>query len=203
MNIDRFEFLKQRGFNPTRILDIGAHQGTVTKQMKELWPGADILMLEANPYLEDTLKTIGIPYKICLLGNENKTVPYYLTKKWLLSSGNSIYREQTPDYSDEHIASIQLPMLKLDDVLKGESFDLIKIDTQGSEVDILTGGINVVKTAKYVIIECSLIEYNKGGNKIHDIFQFMTSQGLFMKDIIDLSYNDDILIQIDLLFERV
>lgn len=203
MNIDRFEFLKQRGFTPTRILDIGAHQGTVAKQMKELWPGADILMLEANPYLEDTLKTIGIPYKICLLGNENKTVPYYLTKKWLLSSGNSIYREQTPDYSDEHIASIQLPMLKLDDVLKGESFDLIKIDTQGSEVDILTGGINVVKTAKYVIIECSLIEYNKGGNKIHDIFQFMTSQGLFMKDIIDLSYNDDILIQIDLLFERV
>ena len=203
MNIDRFEFLKQRGFNPTRILDIGAHQGTVTKQMKELWPGADILMLEANPYLEDTLKTIGIPYKICLLGNENKTVPYYLTKKWLLSSGNSIYREQTPDYSDEHIASIQLPMLKLDDVLKGESFDLIKIDTQGSEVDILTGGIDVVKTAKYIIIECSLIEYNKGGNKIHDIFQFMTSQGLFMKDIIDLAYNDDVLIQIDLLFERV
>jgi len=203
MNIDRFEFLKQRGFNPTRILDIGAHQGTVAKQMKELWPGADILMLEANPYLEDTLKTIGIPYKICLLGNENKTVPYYLTKKWLLSSGNSIYREQTPDYSDEHIASIQLPMLKLDDVLKGEAFDLIKIDTQGSEVDILTGGIDVVKTAKYIIIECSLIEYNKGGNKIHDIFQFMTSQGLFMKDIIDLAYNDDVLIQIDLLFERV
>jgi FkbM family methyltransferase len=203
MNFDRIEFLKMGGFMPARVLDIGAHQGTVAKQMKALWPTADVLMVEANPHLEDTLKSVGLPYKICLLGNENKTVTYYLTKKWLLSSGNSIYKEMTADYSDEFIETMQLPMLKLDDVLKGESFDLIKIDTQGSEIDILNGGLNVLKGAKYLIIECSLIEYNKGGNKIHDIFRFMTEHGLFMKDIIDLAYNEDKLIQIDLLFEKI
>jgi len=202
MNFDRFEFLKMSGFNPSKILDIGAHQGTVAKQMKELWPDAYILMFEANPYLEDTLKQIGLDYKICLLGNENKTVTYYLTKKWLLSSGNSIYKELTNDYSDEFIETLKLPMFKLDDVLKDKSFDLIKIDTQGSEIDILTGGLNIVKTAKCIIIECSILEYNKGGNKIHDIFKFMTDNGLFMKDIIDLAYIDDKLNQIDLLFER-
>lgn len=203
MNIDRIEFLKLSGFTPQRILDIGAHQGVVAKQMKSLWPNSDILMIEANPYLEDTLKNVGFRYKICLLGKENKTVPYYLTKKWLLSSGNSIYREMTPDYSDEFVDVLQLPMFKLDDILNDETFDLIKIDTQGSEIDILTGGLKVLKSVKYLIIECSLIEYNKGGNKIHDIFQFMTNNGLFMKDIIDLSYVDDKLIQIDLLFEKI
>jgi hypothetical protein len=108
----------------------------------------------------------------------------------------------TPDYSDEFLDVLNLQMFKLDDILENKSFDLIKIDTQGSEIDILSGGLTVLKNAKYLVIECSLIEYNKGGNKIHDIFQFMTANGFFMKDIIDLSYADDKLIQIDLLFEK-
>lgn len=203
MNFDRIEYLKICGFEPKRILDIGAHQGTVSKQFKELWPNAEILMLEANPYADDALKSTGIPYKICLLGKENKTVPFYLTKKWLLSSGNSIYKENGPDYSDENLVTVQLPMHRLDDVLPNEQFDLIKIDTQGSEIDILSAGINIIKNIKAVIIECSLTDYNKGGNKIHDIFAFMTANGLYMKDIIDLFYLENELGQIDLLFKKL
>jgi FkbM family methyltransferase len=203
MNFDRFEYLKIKGFNPKKILDVGAHMGTVSKQMKELWPDADILMIEANSVCESELKSTGIPYKICLLGNEKENSKYYMTKKWSGSSGNSMYRELTNDYNDENIEVIELPVFKLDNILPNESYDLIKIDTQGSEIDILSGGLNIISKVKYIITECSIMDYNKGGCKIHQIFDFMTKNNLFVEDIIDLSYKENDLCQIDLLFKKL
>jgi FkbM family methyltransferase len=49
-----------------------------------------------------------------------------------------------------------LPIYKLDDVVVG-NYDLIKVDTQGSELDIIQGGINTFTNAKVVICEVALI----------------------------------------------
>lgn len=202
MNFDRFEYLNVKGVNPKRILDIGAHIGTVSQQMKQLWPNSDILMLEANPYLRETLEKTGIPYKICLLGKEPVISKYYMTDKWTGSSGNSIYRELTEDYNDTHLKFLELQVYRLDDFLPNEQFDLIKIDTQGSEIDILTGGIEILKKSQYVIIECSVMEYNKGGCRIGDVFEFMNKYKFQMYDIVDLNYKDDDLCQVDLTFKK-
>jgi hypothetical protein len=68
-----------------------------------------------------------------------------------------------------------LPIYKLDDVVLG-IYDLIKIDTQGSEFDIIQGGINTFSKAKVVICEVALIENNVGGCKKEDVMNVLTKE---------------------------
>lgn len=203
MNLDRIELLKMNGFNPARILDIGCHIGNFAKGVKEIWPNADMCLIDANPYLEQELQKLGFRTKICLLGYENKkNVPFFLTKKWRLSSGNSIYPENSPDYSDEYLETIKLDMHRLDDLFPDDTFDFIKMDTQGSEVGIIMGGKALMDRATYVMIECSVMEYNKGGALIGDVFEIMTELGFHMVDIADLFYKENDLCQLDIIFKR-
>ena len=53
-------------------------------------------------------------------------------------------------------------------------YDLIKIDTQGSELDIIEGGINTFNNAKVVITEVSFDNYNEGGCTKDEILKKMS-----------------------------
>ena len=204
---DRLEILKNKGFTPNFIVDVGAHLGNFAKSCNELWPGVDIHMFEANPNADAILKDIGYPYNIALLtdtvGEEHT---YYMTDKWALSSGNSIFKENTPEFDDSHLIKCELISNTIDNIIKDtRKVDLLKLDTQGSEIKILNGASNLVSRTEYILIECSIYEYNKGGCLIGDVFEYMNANGFALQDILDLNYLEDglILNQVDLLFKRV
>ena len=48
------------------------------------------------------------------------------------------------------------------------------MDTQGSELDILKGGLKTINKAKYIIIETSIKEYNIGAPLEKEIIDFMS-----------------------------
>ena len=54
--------LKDLGFNPSTILDIGAHTGQFYGWAKKIWPQAFIWMVEANSCHESKLKNIDYFY---------------------------------------------------------------------------------------------------------------------------------------------
>jgi hypothetical protein len=62
---------------------------------------------------------------------------------------------------------------------------LIKLDTQGSELDIMKGGVDVIKSASHVILEVAVQEYNKGAPMKSDIVEFMKSVGFDKYYVID------------------
>ena len=204
---DRLEILKHKGFVPNFIVDVGAHLGNFAKGCKELWTNVDIHMIEANPNADIVLKTVGFPYTIALLTDTvGEKYTYYMTDKWLLSSGNSIFRETTDEYSDAHLVKVQLISNTLDNIIGNEThIDLLKLDTQGSELKILKGSLSLISRTKYILIECSVYEYNKGGCLIGEIFDFMNCNGFKLCDVLDLSYMEEgmILNQMDLLFVKI
>jgi FkbM family methyltransferase len=164
--------LKKNGFDPKRILDIGASDCQTADITKQTWSSADILLIEANKAFESTYKLKNYNYHIKLLGKENGTTVFYKTKWSPFCTGNSIYRENSLTYNDERIITETLPIYKLDDIVSN-TYDLIKIDTQGSELDIIIGGINTFKKAKVIICEVSLIDINMGGCKKQDIMDIL------------------------------
>lgn len=198
--------LKDRGFQPDRILDIGCHVGDMARKFKEIWPYTEVLSVDANPYLEDELKSKKLDFKIIALSDKvGVEKDFWVSTEWLLSSGNSLYRENTPSYSDGKCKTIKVTTDTLDNAFKGEKFDFIKLDTQGSELDILMAGQEVLKSAQYVLMETPVREYNLGAYTTAQAFAFMSGQGFVLDDICDLHYNDanqTKLIQVDLLFRR-
>jgi len=172
---DTCKLLKNSGFYPKRILDIGANVCETADVMRQFWPASDMLLIEGNRDCEPLFKRKNYNYLIKLLGKENGVVSFYKTKWSPICSGNSIYKENSNAYNDNLVITETLPIYKLDDVVVG-TYDLIKIDTQGSELDIIRGGMNIFSNAKVVICEVALIENNIGGCKKEDVMNVLTKE---------------------------
>lgn len=180
----------QEYFTPYRILDIGANIGQFHILAKNTYPESFIFSIEASKECEASLKTITDNYYIGLLAKDNSEYNFYSRKDTPTGTGNSIYKELTHFYSDDKLEIINQKGIKLDDLFEENSeFDLIKIDTQGSELDIISGGFNLCKKAKGILLEVSLTQYNEGAPLYDEVIQYMKDFGFEKKDILDEAYN--------------
>lgn len=177
-------------FTPYRILDIGANVGQFYSLAQECFPGSYIFSIEASPECESSLKEVNENYFIGLLAKDNENYDFYSRKNDPTCTGNSIYRELTEFYSDDQLITTEQQGIKLDDLFEEESvFDLIKIDTQGSELDIISGGQNLCSLAKGILLEVSLTQYNENAPLYDEVMVFMENQHFIPKAILDESKN--------------
>jgi len=170
--------LREKGFHPKNILDIGASVCQTADIMRQIWPAANILLFEGNVECEKVYQKLDYQYQIKLLGKYNGTTKFYKTKWSKICSGNSIYKENSQTYNEQNLIVEELPIYRLDDCVK-DVYDLIKIDTQGSELDIIEGGVNTFSSAKVVITEVSFNNYNEGG----------CNKDQILKKMIDLKFD--------------
>jgi len=177
-------------FHPHRILDIGANIGQFHKLAKQVFPQSFVFSIEASPDCEPYLKQLTEDYYIGLLAKDNSTYNYYSRKDAPTGTGNSIYRELTDFYSDDKLDVIKQIGVKLDDLFTEDSkFDLIKLDTQGSELDIISGGMNLISKAKGLLLEVSLTQYNEGAPLYNEVISYMDNIGFKVVEILDETHN--------------
>jgi hypothetical protein len=91
----------------------------------------------------------------------------------------------------------------LDSVI--EEYDLpipsfLKIDTQGSELDILKGAESVINQVDLVYLECPIIQYNKGAPNIGDYIAYMKEKNFIPYDLLEVHRSEEVLLQVDILF---
>ena len=201
--------LKTLGFRPQGILDIGAYDGGWMRMAKTVFPESKVLMVEAQPEKEPILNAAcktyngSVEYLIALLGQSNQeAAPFFQMHTPFGSTGSSLYEEQT---SFER-RMVLLPMHRLDDLLAlrpSTCFSFIKLDVQGAEMDVLSGGSKTLNDAEAVLLEVSFLEYNKGAPQFADVIAFMNTKGFVVFDILDcFRAKKDILFQGDILFMR-
>ena len=95
----------------------------------------------------------------------------------------------------------QVKLQTLDGLFEDDSvFDLIKVDTQGSELDILEGGKKLVSKSKAIILEVAYVEYNLGAPTDKETIDYMNGIGFEEKMSIGEHYDGDDVVQKDLLF---
>ena len=164
-------------FEPKSILDIGANVGQFYNESKNIFPSSYYYLIEGNENCEVVLKTLNVDYSICLLSDSEKDVEFYIRKYEPRCTGNSIYRENTSFYDDDQITIEKKKTQTLSFLLNNKSFDLIKIDVQGSEIDIINGGKDIFKKAKGVLMEVSLIEYNQNAPTKEFVYNYMDKLG--------------------------
>ena len=179
--------------NPLTVLDIGANVGEWTEFHRILWPQAHFTLVEANPGCEGFLQ--GEDYRIALLGSEAKdSVPFYTLSE--TATGASVYRELTGLYED--VEPLWLPQTTLDELFPERAFELLKIDTQGSEMDILRGGERIVQEADCVILEVSYAPYNAGAPLEDEVRDYMAGLGFSCSRLAEYEWVS----QRDFLFKR-
>lgn len=177
-------------FYPRTILDIGANVGQFHKRCKQVFPDSYVFSIEASEDCEKHLKEITPNYYIGLLSKDNSQYDFYSRKDDSMGTGNSIYRELTRFYSDDNLDIIKKQGIRLDDLFEHDvPFDLIKIDTQGSELDIIRGGMQICKKAKGLILEVSITQYNDNAPLYDEVMEFVNNMGFTSKEILDEQRN--------------
>jgi FkbM family methyltransferase len=190
---------------PNCILDIGAHIGQFYGWAKNVWPWSIVWMIEANEVHEHTLKnmTIGTDDEclIAALGDEEREVTFYTRSDKPHTEGNSYYKEANYWDIPQLVQESKVTLQKLDNLFEDDAvFEIIKVDTQGSEIDILKGGKSLVSRAQAVILEVSFIPYNEGAPTDQETIEYMNEIGFEEKMSIGEHYDGETIVQKDLLF---
>lgn len=198
-------------FTPNNVLDIGAHQGNFSMFCQNLWKDVDCFMLEGNENCEEYLEKLPFSHCIVLLSDSNKEVTLYLNPKNPKCTGTSYMKENTKHYNSS--IEVKKQTFTLDEVVEevGKTFDLIKIDTQGSELDIIRGGLNTIQKASYIIMEVAILQYNEGAPLFDEVINYMKEIGFTNHHIVgenvwrdedtdNLKMGD--LVQVDVIFSK-
>jgi FkbM family methyltransferase len=177
--------------NVKSVLDIGANLGTYSLYLKNKLPHLYIFMLEANLFCAPVLQRTDIPYDIACLSDTEKQVKLYLNRKNVACTGTSYYKENTEHYKEGDYINVNTRTL--DGVIMSKygqykEFDFVKMDTQGSELDIIRGGLNFFSKVKHIQMEISLMEYNTGAPLKDEVFDFMNNLGYKPQIMVDQHY---------------
>ena len=156
---------------------------------KKIFPNSTYHLIEANPYCEEDIKSLNVNYSISALSDKIETKDFYISNTNTKSTGNSFYKENTQFFSENK--SIKLQTTLLDQLLQNKQFDLVKIDTQGSEIDIIKGGISIISNAKAVIVEVSYEQYNLGSPHINSVLEFLSNIGFEKVELIQKIFHPE------------
>ena len=179
------------------IIDVGVAKGT-DFLLKE-FPKAKFFFIEPNPlffnFIENTLvkKYNSKLFKIAA-GNENGP-------KKLLSSGgfSSFYERQ--DYKVKE--KIEVNISKLDEILKNESLNgknLLKIDTEGFELEVLKGATKILESISYLVLELRIENINTYNPS--EIISFLYNKNFIFYKIIKISYTKNGISYMDVIFVK-
>jgi len=186
MSIKSYLIELSKSYTPNTLLDIGAHHGNFSMFCKGLWKNIDSLMLEGNENCEEVLENLPFSHCIVLLSDTNKEVTLHLNPKNPMCTGTSYLKEKTRHYKDS--IQVKKNTFTLEEVINefdNKVFDIIKIDTQGSELDIIKGGLEIVKKASYVILEAATLQYNEGSPLFNEVIDYMKQIGFSNYKIIE------------------
>ena len=200
---DLKDIIKWPGGVRPHILDIGANQGQFAREMRETFGNAFIYSIEANPICEVKLQkgmkhgTVN-EYQIVALGKEEDTLDFFRNKTKPQGKGASFY----PEITDTNLECVKIPVRRLDDVIPTDHYHLIKIDVQGAEADVITGGETTIQKAKYVILELAITPYNENAPLGMELVEQMNNLGFGLISCITEHSNGGNVIQIDGVFGK-
>jgi FkbM family methyltransferase len=166
---------------PDLVLDVGCNAGHFYKEAKEVWPDAKYWLCEANMECSDILESLNVDFTIAVLSDKPKVVTFYTRKDSPCATGNSYYKENTKYYQGDNAVPHKVHTRTLDDVCSHLELSnqkvLLKIDSQGSEYDILRGGETIVENCLGIIVEVAYTDYNQGAPTASVVDQYIKKQG--------------------------
>jgi FkbM family methyltransferase len=193
--------LRRLGFSPRFTMDVGAFFGNWARICLRVFPQTDITCIEPQDAVQKELRALTEDHaNICivqtLLGRrENMAVPFAE-----IGSGSSILLPGSGETAKQ--------MTTIDHLIDSgvcQAPELLKLDTQGYEMEILEGYARHFDVCQVIQCELSLLPLVPGGPLLHDMVTYLRERGFVMFDVEEIIHGprDGAVWQIDALFCRV
>ena len=195
----------KNGLKPATVIDVGAASGTL--ELYETFCDAHFLLVEPleefAPVLQEVMAGLKkVDHYFGVASSKPGRVTINVHPDLV---GSSMYQEK--EDSDVNGIPRVIEAITLNDLCKEKRTKgpyLLKIDTQGAELEVLKGAEAILPETEFVIIETSFFELFKGGPQFYDCVNYMNEKGFVVYDLFDLRYRllDGALAQVDLAFVK-
>ena len=189
---ERIAHARGLGFSPKVIFDGGAFLGIWAKTAARIFPGAQLVMVEPNPFVQ-----------VELANNVSQIQPSPIILNVALGElpGNATLKFWRDTHSDtgasllNHVSGpapevVPVAVDTLDNISQTLAVtpDLVKLDLQGGELAALRGANRVLAQAELMVIEFGCLDAYIGRTTPHDLLQIMYANDYCLYDIIDCHY---------------
>jgi FkbM family methyltransferase len=186
-----FQCIKNLGFNPSHIVDVGANRGTWTRNALQYFPDAYYSLFEPQAYLSasftDLLKNPKIKFHAKGVGATSGMMDL-TTSDRDDSFSFSFSADQAREWGAKQVKA---PVVSLDEYLPTLNLpkpELIKVDAEGWDLEVLKGASKSVSNAEVVLLEAAVMnKFFK--NNVNDVTSVMSHLGFTVFDITDLNRN--------------
>lgn len=136
-------------YNKT-FIDVGAHIGSIISEVSNHSKTIKIIAIEAIPDKAMKLrqKFPAVEVHQCAVGNQEGEVSFYINTQ---QSGYSSLIKPSENLNSTSV-KISVLITRLDRLVSSDNIDVIKIDVEGSELEVLSGSENIIKNNRPVLM---------------------------------------------------
>jgi FkbM family methyltransferase len=196
------------------IVDIGAAEGDTSVYFSQLYPEHTVHGFEpAKKHFEIAEKKTSameniVMHKLALSDREGKT-KLHVTESSLSSSTLKPDEKELSSADPRHAAKLQIAheeevqMQTLDAALDDpQPILLMKIDTQGTELNVLKGATQTLRRTKLVLVEMNNHRQYEGNCQYYEVDELLRKEGFVLKDIFVTYRSGNEMSEYDALYEN-
>ncbi|MCB0370390.1 MAG: FkbM family methyltransferase [Bacteroidetes bacterium] len=156
-----------KGLNAPVVFDVGANVGRYSKNILKINSSAKLHSFEPHPStfqkLSETMKGLASNLNNKGVGKEKASLKLFDYQDQDGSSHASIYKGVIEEIHNKKAVSHEVDVISLESYLKEQqisNIDLLKIDTEGNELNVLLGLGSFLKEGKVEVIHFEFNEMN-------------------------------------------
>jgi FkbM family methyltransferase len=198
-----FEHVKALGFVPQTVIDVGVARGT--PPIYDAFPDARYVLVEPVAEFQSTLDALEKRLKARVVraaaGAKDGEVTFHVHTDL---SGSSLLPQAEGRSMDGEARTV--PMVRLDSVLTEPLARpaLLKLDTQGAELQVLEGLGARISEIDLILIEVSFLPFRQGTPSFAEVVETLRGHGFAAYEILEGHFRalDQALAQVDIAFVR-
>lgn len=178
------------GFIPKHIVDVGANHGTWTRETLKYFPNAFYTLLEPQKWLRNSIEDIlevnpKVTFNNLGAGNEQGLMKLTLAER----DDSSTFRFNEHEAKENGLTQIEVKVVTLNKFIEDLALpipDIIKIDAEGSDMEVLKGACNYFGKTEVFMVEASVV-CNEIPNSISNVIKYMDENGYKLFEITDMN----------------
>lgn len=196
--------------DPATVIDVGAHTGQFALATSSACPRASLVSFEPQPDAATTYRkavTRRAELIEVALGQSAGTARMHISRASDSSSLLNPSQAQIHHFpGTDVVGTLDVAVKTLDSALANRTFDapiLLKIDVQGTEIDVLRGAHTFLQLVDWVYVELSMVELYESQHLAPDVIAELRGMGFNLSGVYNLQTAlNGLALQADFLFAR-